>query len=159
MKTVTTLRANRAFSLIELIIVVAIIGLLAAIAIPRMSRASQGTVDARLKADLAVMRNAIELYAAEHNGLFPTAADWENQMVEQFSDIDGNTNATKGGEFIYGPYLKATPVLQIGDNKGSTVVANDTNVGTAWTYDPTTGDISANTGTLVDDSGTLYTDY
>jgi len=159
MKTVTTLRANRAFSLIELIIVVAIIGLLAAIAIPRMSRASQGAVDARLKADLAVMRNAIELYAAEHNGLFPTATDWENQMVEQYSDIDGITNTTKGGEFIYGPYLKATPVLQIGPNKGSAVVANDTNAGTAWTYDPTTGDISANTGSLTDDSDTLYSDY
>ena len=159
MKTMSPLRANRAFSLIELMIVVAIIGLLAAIAIPRMSRASQGAVDARLKADLSVMRNAIELYAAEHNGLFPTAANWEAQMVEEFSDIDGNTNATKGGDFIYGPYLKSTPVLQVGANKGSAVVANDANAGTAWTYDPTTGDISANTGTLTDDSGTLYSDY
>lgn len=159
MKTMTIGRMNRAFSLIELIIVVAIIGLLAAIAVPRMSRASEGAVDARLKADLSVLRSAIELYAAEHNGKFPTIADWENQMVAEYSDIDGNTNAAKGGAFIYGPYLKATPALQVGPQKGLTAVKNATDATTAWTYDETTGDISANTGVLTDASGTLYTAY
>lgn len=149
---------RRGFSLIELIIVVAIIGVLAAIAVPRMSRASASAVDARLIADLAVMRSAIELYAAEHNGTFPTALKFAQQMTT-YTDIDGNDNAAKSTSFIFGPYLKAVPVLQIGPQKGLSAVASDTAITTAWTYAPATGSIKANTGTLKDAADKLYTDY
>ena len=56
------------FSLLEVVIVVAIIAILAAIGIPRMSRGSKGAGDSALSGDLAVLRNAIDLYAAEHGG-------------------------------------------------------------------------------------------
>ena len=56
---------NRGFSLLELVIVVVIIGIIAAIAIPRMSRGSAGAADAALTGNLAVLRNAIDLFAAE----------------------------------------------------------------------------------------------
>ncbi len=66
--------AKRAFSLIELVIVVVIIGIVAAIAIPRMSRGSEGAAEAAVVADLAVMRNAIDLFTVEHIGDLPTSA-------------------------------------------------------------------------------------
>src|SRR5690606_32356582 len=67
---------TRAFSLIELVIVVVILGIIAAIAAPRMSRGSKGAIDSALKSDLAVLRNAIELYQIEHDGLYPSEANF-----------------------------------------------------------------------------------
>ena len=102
-------RIERAFSLIELVIVVVIIGIIAAIAIPRLSRGVEGAAESALIADLAVVRGAIDHYVTEHIGDPPTGGSFVAQMI-QYSDINGNTSATKTGLFIYGPYLRAIPV-------------------------------------------------
>ena len=146
------------FSLIELVIVVVIIGIIGAIAIPRLSRGAEGASDSALAGDLAVLRNAIDLYATEHGGTYPTVADFEDQLTT-YTDASGNTSATKTGAFIYGPYIRKIPALKVGTEKGKTTVANNTTAGTAWTYDPTAGTIVPNTGTDEDASGKLYTDY
>ena len=52
---------KRAFSLVELIVVVVIIGILAAIAIPSFSRGAAGAGDSSVRGNLAVLRNAVEL--------------------------------------------------------------------------------------------------
>ena len=130
-----TSQKRRAFSLIELIIVVVIIGIIAAIAIPRMSRGAAGAADSALRGSLAVMRNAIDLYAAEHRSVWPTEAAFVAQMI-LFSDEVGNTNAAKGGAFIYGPYVRGIPELPVGNEKGSTGVATAAAAGIAWIYDP-----------------------
>jgi prepilin-type N-terminal cleavage/methylation domain-containing protein len=62
----------RAFSLIELVIVIVIIGIIAAIAIPRVSRGASNAGEAALKADLRVLRNAIEQCRAHRaDGSYP----------------------------------------------------------------------------------------
>ena len=61
----TRARSRRGFSLLEVVIVVAIIAILAAIGIPRMSRGSRGANDAAVSGNLSVLRNAIDLFAAE----------------------------------------------------------------------------------------------
>ena len=154
------LRTRRAgFSLIELVIVIAILGILAAVAVPRMSRGAAGAPSSRLRADLATMRSALELYYVEHNNTYPAVADFSDALVNQFTDVDGNLNATKTGVFIYGPYLKEVPTLQVGTRKGSTGVAAADAAGIGWLYNETTGAITANTGTATDDAGTLFTTY
>lgn len=154
------MRTRRAgFSLIELVIVIAILGILAAVAVPRMSRGAAGATSSRLRTDLATMRSALELYYAEHNNTYPALADFENALVSQYSDAAGNLNATKTGVFIYGPYLKEIPTIQVGPRAGSNGVAAADAAGVAWLYNETTGVITANTGTATDDSGTLYTTY
>src|SRR5438477_6605876 len=65
--------AKRAFSLVELVIVIVIIGIIAAIAIPRVSRGSKGAGESSLSSNLAVLRNAVEMYATEHGSTFPGA--------------------------------------------------------------------------------------
>lgn len=146
------------FSLIELVIVVVIIGIIGAIAIPRLSRGAEGASDSALAGDLAVMRNAIDLYATEHGGTFPTVADFVDQLTT-YTDANGNTSATKTGAYIYGPYIRQIPALKVGDEKGSTTVAASDAAGVGWIYDATAGTITANTDTATDASGKLYSAY
>lgn len=152
---------RRGFSLIELVIVIVIIGVLAAIAIPRLSRGASGAGDSALSGNLKILRTAIDLYATEHGGAFPTAADVVDQLTK-FTDENGNVSATRTGNFIYGPYLRSVPPLPVGARKGSTgidVAANATNANVGWIYDPATGTIRANTTTETDARGTLYSAY
>ncbi|MFQ6036851.1 MAG: prepilin-type N-terminal cleavage/methylation domain-containing protein [Sedimentisphaerales bacterium] len=149
---------NYAFSLLELVIVVAIIAILAAIAIPRMSRGSRGAGDSALASDLAVLRNAIDIFAAEHSGTFPTATNIVNQLT-QYTDINGNAQTVKDPNHIYGPYIRKIPPLPVGNRKGSTGIAAADAAGVGWIYDDATGSIRANTTTEADDTGKLYSDY
>jgi general secretion pathway protein G len=160
-------RRNRAgFSLIELVIVVVIIAVIGAIAIPRMSRGAAGAADSALVGDLAVLRNAIDLYAAEHGGEFPgddgagalDASVLVNQLT-QFSTNAGATSATKDATHIYGPYLRKIPPLPVGTNKGKTAIHAGA-LGTAnfgWQYTLSTGGIKANLADAEKDvAGTQY---
>jgi len=151
-------RRNAAFSLIELVIVVVIIGIIGAIAIPRMSRGSAGAADAALTGDLAVLRNAIDLYQTEHGGTYPTATAIVNQLT-LYSDAGGATQATKNSTYIYGPYLRTIPPLPVGTRKGSTGIAAADGANVGWIYDETAGTIVANTTTEADASGKAYNTY
>ncbi|MEM9021084.1 MAG: prepilin-type N-terminal cleavage/methylation domain-containing protein [Planctomycetota bacterium] len=150
---------RRGFSLIELVIVVVIIGIIGAIAIPRLSRGAEGANDSALVGDLAVLRNAIDLYATEHGGTFPELTTIEAQLT-QYTDYSGDTSASKTGDYIYGPYIRKIPAVTVGAQAGSAGFTDT--AGTAskgWVYDETTGDITPNTTTETDSGGTLYNAY
>jgi prepilin-type N-terminal cleavage/methylation domain-containing protein len=150
---------RRGFSLIELVIVVVIIGIIAAIAIPRMSRGAEGAADSALVGNLAVLRNAIDLFHTEHEGLYPTEAAIENQLL-QYSEMDGTVSANKTTDAIFGPYLRSIPPMPIpSDRRGATGIANADAAGIGWLYTEATGKIHANTGTKKDAKNKLYTDY
>jgi len=150
---------TRGFSLLELVVVVVIIGIIAAVAVPRLSRGSAGAADSALAGDLAVMRNSIDLYSAEHCGAFPKVADIENALLK-YSDANGTIGATKDTTYIYGPYLRKLPPLPVGAQKGKLHIAGSAGATIAWIYDETTGEIKANTAdTEKDATGKLYSDY
>lgn len=152
------------FSLLELVIVVVIIGIIAAIAIPRMSRGTAGAGDSAAAGDLAVLRNGIDLYAAEHGGAFPALATIANQLM-QYTDAAGDAQAAKDATHIYGPYLRKVPPLPVGTvNKGKITFTDTVPAAAAadagWYYNAATGDILANCPDAeVDASGTQYNDY
>lgn len=173
-----------AFSLVELVIVIVIIGIIAAIAIPRVSRGSRGAGESSLASNLSVLRNAIELYASEHNGDYPgakaragggvvgnTAADFTEQLT-RYTDAVGKTSLTRdpANGIVYGPYLrKGIPPVPVGPVaiRGSTAVVIDTTnpapVATeadgGWVYNPTTGDIIANTNDPNENGDKTYDQY
>ncbi len=65
----------RAFSIAELVIVAAIIGILAALVIPTLHSHSMEAKQAAAREDLQLLRGAIELYAARHAGVPPGYTD------------------------------------------------------------------------------------
>lgn len=150
---------NKGFSLLELVIVVVIIGIIAAIAVPRMSRGSAGAADAALSGNLAVLRNAIDLYAAEHGGTFPATATVTAQLTT-YSNYAGTTAASPSGSYIYGPYVRKIPPLPVGAKKGGTGISNADGTDVGWIYDPNTGNIESNTtDSEKDASGDAYNTY
>jgi type IV pilus assembly protein PilA len=68
------LRSRKGFTLIELLIVVAIIGILAAIAIPQFSAYRQKAYNSASNSDLKNMKTGMEAYMAE-NQAYPVALD------------------------------------------------------------------------------------
>lgn len=143
--------------MVEVVIVVIIIAMLAAIVLPRTSRAVAGTNDAACASNLKELRRALELYQAEHS-VYPDADHITDQLT-RYSDADGNTSPTKDGTFGFGPYIKAIPALPVGARKGSDGISTTAGSGVGWVYDPATGAITPNTASEVDGAGKLYTNY
>lgn len=149
-------RQARGFSLVELVIVITILGILAAIALARASRGTEGAAGAALADDLAVMRKALDVYQAEHDGVFPQ--DPASQLTG-FTDDFGNVSPTQDSTHDYGPYLRRIPPLPVGAARGAAGIAAGSGPGVGWIYDGTSGNISANTTTEADATGKLYNTY
>jgi prepilin-type N-terminal cleavage/methylation domain-containing protein len=150
---------TRGFSLLEVVIVVAIIAILAAIGIPRMSRGARGASDSALTGSLATLRNATDLYAAEHLGAYPEADKIADQLTK-YTNAAGAVNDTKTSAFIYGPYMRSIPPLPVGAKKGKTGIAAADGDEIGWIYNATEGKIRANTtDTEKDEADKLYSAY
>jgi prepilin-type N-terminal cleavage/methylation domain-containing protein len=101
-----------AFSLVELVLVVAIIGILAGIAVPRISQAGKNAEAKAVQATLANVRNAIDRYYAEHGKYpgynsstgAPNGAFFVNQLT-QYTNAKGRVAAMPTGAYKFGPYL------------------------------------------------------
>jgi len=153
---------RRAFSLIELVIVVIILGIIGAIAIPRMSRGASAAREGSLVTDLARLRAAIQLYHAEHDENYPSGSDIATQLTSK-TDIDGLSDGdTNGLPDIYGPYLREIPTLKAGSKAGEGLnkIGTSTDATNAWLYTPADGTIQADLPDAdVDDNGVKLNSY
>ena len=72
------------FTLIELVVVIMILGILAGVAAPKLLTVSADATDNGLKQTLSIVRDAIELYAANNGGSLPactgTGADFRTAL-------------------------------------------------------------------------------
>ena len=97
-------RNRKGFTLIELLIVVAIIGIIVAIAIPNLLNAIQRAKQKRTMADARSMGTAIEAYAIDNNAYPPSAAS------AYPSGITTPGTAVVGGVYIEPIYIARTPI-------------------------------------------------
>ena len=112
----------RAFSLIELVIVVVIISILTAVAVGVMSSTVTNSKDTQLAQNLSVIRGALDHYQAEHGGNYPTSIP--NALL-YFTDVNGNlTGAPLNGQ-TYGPYIGSMPNCPIGAGANMNGVLTD----------------------------------
>jgi hypothetical protein len=119
--------------------------------------------------DLAVLRSAVDLYQTEHGGTYPGQGTSNPELqLTQYTDDTGAVSPTKGGNFIYGPYVRSLPTLPVGAQKGKTAILSGTSaskpaVGTAgygWCYETDSGKVYSNTANgELDERGTAFNLY
>lgn len=169
-----SMKRARAFTLVEILIVVVLLGVLAAIVIPAVAKSTTSARASALAADLQLLRRFVLIYAAQHLEVAPgypngntAAAPTEQVFIDQAmlaSNMAGQTAPVGTAGFNRGPYLQKIPVNPFNKKDTVEMLANgalfpangDDSHG--WIYKAATGEIRADsTGT--DDNGTAYYDY
>ena len=145
---------NRGFTLVELMIVVALLGILAAIVIPQFGSNTSEARTSALSSDLATIRKQIELYRYHHQEKLPaavgeTGADFARRLTTK-TDQDGNPGSK------FGPYFLRMPANPFNDL--DTVRIGEAAAGAnshGWRFDPITGQFYADDSIDADGDGIL----
>lgn len=124
--------STRAFTLVEILIVVIILGILAAMIIPQFANASSDARTTNLKTTLNNVRNQIEVFKAQHNEQAPALSGMWTLMVGLSDTTEANSNAPSGTH--WGPYLQAPPINPMNMKTGVSSANVDSNAG--WFYQP-----------------------
>ena len=136
-------RKHTAFTLVEVLIVVIVLGILAAIVVPQFSEATTDAKVSALTTNLQTIRSQIQLYKMQHNDTYPTYATFANQMT-QYTDVSGTAQATKDATHNLGPYLLSIPNNPF---TATNTLSNDNDATSAWYYNQTSGEFKSNEGT------------
>ena len=148
---------KRAFSLIELLIVIAILGILAAVVVPQVQSYSQEAKEAAAKEMLRILRQTIARYAGAHNGVapgYPNDDPTKSPSANLFS-----TQLCKNAA-----YLRTIPENPFNGSSAVSVAGNATKIsaipigGFGWIYKPATKEIRLATPGS-DSQDVLYSDY
>ena len=127
----------KAFSIAELVIVAAVIGILAALAVPTLHSHSLEAKEAATRENLQLLRGAIELYAARHAGVAPGYAN--NNLSNEPTAEQLQTQLTVADRCLLqipgNPFNEMSTVRIIGDNEAFPTEATGQ---TGWMYQPAT---------------------
>lgn len=177
---------QKGFTLVELLIVVIILAILAAIVIPQFSGATVDAQESALDSNLNALRSAVDLYRAQHNGAYPGATtsviatcsvgavgtgaiNTQQAVIEQltrFSNAAGGTCTGNATQTTLGPYLRKGIPSDPFSNPAVNAIAVAT-AGTplapaaatgGWSYDNRTGQIVMNSNAL-DSRGAAYSTH
>lgn len=145
-------KSPQGFTLIELMIVVAIIGILAAIALPRFAQMLEKSHEGQTKGNLNSIHSAASIYYGDQKGVWPTTlSTFSGYAFSQYLD---NVNGVKvTGAFVSGASSPAGTVVTM-----TSMASVPTASGTGWLYDSTNGEFYVNS-TVMDSKTLPYSFY
>ena len=168
------MRKERAFTLVEILIVVVLLGILAVVVLPLVAGYSMPAKESALAHDLQMLRRYVLIYTSQHLEIAPGYPDGDNTQtpteqafVDQItlsSNPSGQTAAIGTPGFPRGPYLMKIPVNPF-NHKNTIQVLSDAAAFPAnadgshgWIYKPATSEVRSDCGGT-DDGGIPYYDY
>jgi len=128
-------RSRKGFTLVEILIVVIILGILAAIVVPQFTEASSDAKLSNLTTNLQSVRAQLELYRLHHNGVYPaniTTGLLSKTTSAGVVDVNG----------AYGPYIQQFPANPFIDTAADAVKTDGAD-GSGWKYTAASGAFTA----------------
>jgi general secretion pathway protein G len=152
----TSNQSSRGFTLVELVVVVMILGVLGAVATARLLGTSEQSVDSSLRHTLAVIREAVDRYAAEHGGELPGADGQESTFKTDLAKfLRGSefpkcpVGAARFNDVFMAPATTALSEADVQSTEGTH----------SWLYKYETGDFYINSSELSSDNETKYYEF
>lgn len=132
-------RKGRGFTLVELLVVIVVLAVLAAIVLPKFMNSSQRSKESALRSDLKLIRNAISMFQAD-TGKYPNS-------LADLAETDKTAVKVAGGAAVnaadwHGPYLEAVP--------------KDPITGSDFTYTAASGKVTSSSTESTVDGSTTY---
>ena len=164
----------KAFTLVEILIVVTILGILAAVVLPTLQGHTVSARESAVKDSLRTMRTQIEFYKMEHDGVPPGYVNGEG-VPESFlllhftgtTMVTGHASPNKvpTAPFLYGPYIRKLPenpynnlstIIYVAEATAFSDAVDGTSSG--WLYKKETAEFKIN-WTGIDSEGINFYDY
>ena len=164
----------KAFTLVEMLIVVVMLALIAAIVMPQFSNASATARTSMLMDDLRVLRTQVEVFKGQHRGVAPGYPDCDPTQepteavfiahMTQSSNESGQTRPLGTAGYRYGPYFREIPQDPVNGKSSVKVIGNgqaapsDSDDAYGWLYQPESMTFKAACAGK-DDGGRRLVDY
>ena len=152
-------RGEAGFTWIEIVILVALLGILSALIYPRFQQMQEAGREAATKSNIGAIKSAISIYYGDHEGVWPTNLDINDRTAGfgfgNYLDVMPKVKATHPVDPAKSPEGGSVTYKSFTDDPS---LAAPGSLGKGWRYERETGRIWVNSSET-DSQGVSYTTY